>query len=268
MPPGDPGQARADQREHDRPALEVVQAAEGGLDARAEQVTRDAHDQGPERGPREVEQRISPRLESAHADGHGGDDTHAVNETKPEGHQHRAAPDPFEHAFDAIAPLGMAAQHGTPAMTPDVIPELVAEDAAGDGDQEHRERIQQPLVGKEGGGDDDRLAFEYRTDEDDRIAPCADEGLETHAAVRRTRSGRRRDGRGHVPRPYTDIRPLPLNTPREVTTMSVPMLIVVAILVLAGVLLAGYLLRLFRRSRELEKHIDYSRMKEWKDDDW
>jgi len=50
--------------------------------------------------------------------------------------------------------------------------------------------------------------------------------------------------------------------------MSVPMLIVVAILVLAGVLLAGYLLRLFRRSRELEKHIDYSRMKEWKDDDW
>jgi len=49
--------------------------------------------------------------------------------------------------------------------------------------------------------------------------------------------------------------------------MNIGLIAVVAILVLAVALLAGYLLRLFRRSRELEKHIDYSKMKEWKDDD-
>ena len=49
--------------------------------------------------------------------------------------------------------------------------------------------------------------------------------------------------------------------------MNVRLLIVVAIIVLAVALLGGYLRRLFRRSRELEKRIDYSRMREWKDDD-
>ena len=49
--------------------------------------------------------------------------------------------------------------------------------------------------------------------------------------------------------------------------MNVRVLIVVAILALAVALLAGYLRRLFRRSREIEKRIDYSKMREWKDDD-
>ena len=49
--------------------------------------------------------------------------------------------------------------------------------------------------------------------------------------------------------------------------MNVRVLIVVAILVLAVALLAGYMARLFRRSREIEKRIDYSKMREWKDDD-
>jgi len=49
--------------------------------------------------------------------------------------------------------------------------------------------------------------------------------------------------------------------------MNIRLLVVVAILLLAVVLLAGYFARLFRRSRELEKKIDYSKMKEWKDDD-
>lgn len=44
--------------------------------------------------------------------------------------------------------------------------------------------------------------------------------------------------------------------------------IVLAILGLAAVLLIGWIGRLQRKSRALEKHIDYSKMKEWKDDDW
>lgn len=50
--------------------------------------------------------------------------------------------------------------------------------------------------------------------------------------------------------------------------MSTGLLAVIAVLGLAAALLAAYLVRLFRRSRELEKRIDYSKMKEWKDDDW
>lgn len=49
--------------------------------------------------------------------------------------------------------------------------------------------------------------------------------------------------------------------------MSLRLLIVIAILGLAVGLLIGYMRRLFRRSRELEKRIDYSKMREWKDDD-
>lgn len=50
--------------------------------------------------------------------------------------------------------------------------------------------------------------------------------------------------------------------------MGTGLLVMIAVLVLAAALLAAYLVRLFRRSRELERRIDYSRMKEWKDDDW
>lgn len=50
--------------------------------------------------------------------------------------------------------------------------------------------------------------------------------------------------------------------------MDTGLLVMIAVLVLAVVLLAAYLVRLFRRSRELEKRIDYSKMKQWDDDDW
>lgn len=49
--------------------------------------------------------------------------------------------------------------------------------------------------------------------------------------------------------------------------MSTGLLATIAVLVLAVALLAAYLVRLLRRSRELEKRIDYSKMQEWKDDD-
>lgn len=49
--------------------------------------------------------------------------------------------------------------------------------------------------------------------------------------------------------------------------MDIGLIIVIVILVLAVSLLAGYMRRLFRRSRELEKEIDYSKMREWKDED-
>ena len=57
------------------------------------------------------------------------------------------------------------------------------------------------------------------------------------------------------------------DTARETIAMTLRLLIVIAILVLAVALLAGYMRRLFRRSREVEKRIDYSKMREWKDDD-
>ncbi len=49
--------------------------------------------------------------------------------------------------------------------------------------------------------------------------------------------------------------------------MSRAILIVIAVLVLGLILLACYMARLFRKSREVEKHIDYSKMQEWRDDD-
>ena len=45
------------------------------------------------------------------------------------------------------------------------------------------------------------------------------------------------------------------------------LLIVVAILGLAAVLLVGWIGRLQRKSRQIEKTIDYSKMREWKDED-
>ena len=45
------------------------------------------------------------------------------------------------------------------------------------------------------------------------------------------------------------------------------LLIILAILGLAAVLLVGWIGRLQRKSREIEKTLDYSKMREWKDDD-
>lgn len=49
--------------------------------------------------------------------------------------------------------------------------------------------------------------------------------------------------------------------------MSSPLLTIVMILGLAAALLVAWIVRLQRRSREIEKTLDYSKMKEWKDDD-
>ncbi len=49
--------------------------------------------------------------------------------------------------------------------------------------------------------------------------------------------------------------------------MSSPILIIAVILGLAAALLIAWIVRLQRKSRALEKTIDYSKMKEWKDDD-
>lgn len=49
--------------------------------------------------------------------------------------------------------------------------------------------------------------------------------------------------------------------------MPVRILIVVAVLAVAALLLVAWIRRLQRQSREIEKTIDYSKMKEWKDED-
>jgi FtsZ-interacting cell division protein ZipA len=48
---------------------------------------------------------------------------------------------------------------------------------------------------------------------------------------------------------------------------DVRVLIIVAILGLAAVLLVGWIGRLQRKSRRIEKTLDYSKMREWKDED-
>lgn len=49
--------------------------------------------------------------------------------------------------------------------------------------------------------------------------------------------------------------------------MSRPILIIVVILGLAAALLITWIVRLQRKSKTIEKTLDYSKMKEWKDDD-
>lgn len=49
--------------------------------------------------------------------------------------------------------------------------------------------------------------------------------------------------------------------------MSNPIVIIAIILGFAAALLIAWILRLQRRSREIEKSLDYSKMKKWKDDD-
>jgi hypothetical protein len=49
--------------------------------------------------------------------------------------------------------------------------------------------------------------------------------------------------------------------------MSSPLLIIAVILGLAAALLIAWIVRLQRKSREIEKTLDYSKMKEWKDED-
>ncbi len=49
--------------------------------------------------------------------------------------------------------------------------------------------------------------------------------------------------------------------------MNISFVIALIVLALAAALLIHYIRGLLRKSRELEKHVDYSKMREWKDDD-
>lgn len=44
-------------------------------------------------------------------------------------------------------------------------------------------------------------------------------------------------------------------------------LLVIVVVAVAAIMLYGWIARLQRKSNELEKTIDYSKMREWKDDD-
>lgn len=48
---------------------------------------------------------------------------------------------------------------------------------------------------------------------------------------------------------------------------SLSVLLIVAILGLGAALLTGYILRLLRKSREIERQIDHSKLKRWEDDE-
>jgi len=45
------------------------------------------------------------------------------------------------------------------------------------------------------------------------------------------------------------------------------LILVLVVLAVAALLLIAWIARLQRKSREVEKTIDYNKMKEWKDDD-
>ncbi len=49
--------------------------------------------------------------------------------------------------------------------------------------------------------------------------------------------------------------------------MSNPIVIIAVILGLAAVLLVAWIVRLQRKSKAIEKTLDYSKMRQWKDDD-
>lgn len=49
--------------------------------------------------------------------------------------------------------------------------------------------------------------------------------------------------------------------------MSTELKIILAVVIFAVVAFIGRLVGLFRRSRAIEKTIDYSKMKEWEEDD-
>ena len=49
--------------------------------------------------------------------------------------------------------------------------------------------------------------------------------------------------------------------------MSTEFWIAIALLALGALLLASYLREQFRKSREAEKRIDYSKIRRWEDDD-
>lgn len=49
--------------------------------------------------------------------------------------------------------------------------------------------------------------------------------------------------------------------------MDTGWIVLIVLILLAAALLAAYFVRLFRRSREIERTLDYSKMKDWKDED-
>jgi hypothetical protein len=58
---------------------------------------------------------------------------------------------------------------------------------------------------------------------------------------------------------------------RAVVNMSAKTWIAIALLTLGAVLLASYLREQFKKSKQAEKNIDYSKIKRWEDDeedDW
>jgi hypothetical protein len=51
------------------------------------------------------------------------------------------------------------------------------------------------------------------------------------------------------------------------TPMNTALIVALVVLGVAALLLIYYIRGLLRKSRELEKHVDYSKMRKWEDDD-
>ena len=49
--------------------------------------------------------------------------------------------------------------------------------------------------------------------------------------------------------------------------MNIRLILLIVAVAVAVIMLVAYIRRLQRKSNEIEKTLDYSRMKEWKDDD-
>jgi hypothetical protein len=53
----------------------------------------------------------------------------------------------------------------------------------------------------------------------------------------------------------------------DTTPMNTALIVALVVLGVAALLLIYYIRGLLRKSRELEKHVDYSKMRKWEDDD-
>src|SRR5690348_1521766 len=150
----------------------------------AAKITRADENGRPDAGGREIEKHEPAPADAADAEGERREVAHAIDEAKAQDEPDIEALEPGQRTVDALAPMWLSRQHAQAEASADPEIALVAGKTAEPGGDHEQRRIQQAFRRRERREQHERLAFEERPYEGDRIGPRAvrgDEVLNVHA---------------------------------------------------------------------------------------
>jgi len=149
----------------------------------ADEISQEPDDNRPRHSPGEIQHEIADRADSARSQDEGRHNPDPVNETKSQDQEDLVLSEQMKDASGPGLPTGSRFDKFDSLMSSDVKIELVAEKGPGKSDEEHKWKLQIPLVGRESTQDQDRFSFQKRPEEYRHVPVTGNQMFKAHALI-------------------------------------------------------------------------------------